>query len=118
MLPAGNKAKKLAALDIVNVSFKIYFRLNTLRLCKNLMRTVDSPQFASFDQFPISQRVTYKFYAGRLAVFDEKYVSFGSSKHCSIGSGQQHRSLYQLCARPSHPPLPPVLRFLNLLSIL
>ncbi|EFN51772.1 hypothetical protein CHLNCDRAFT_27542, partial [Chlorella variabilis] len=66
--------KKLAALDIVNVSIKIYFRLNTLRLCKNLMRTVDSRQFAAFDAFPMSQRVTYKFYVGRLAVFDEKYV--------------------------------------------
>lgn len=32
----NNPGKKLAALDIVNVSFKIYFRLNTLRLCKNL----------------------------------------------------------------------------------
>lgn len=32
--------KKLAALDIVNVSIKIYFKLNTLRLCKNLIRTV------------------------------------------------------------------------------
>lgn len=56
------------------MSIKIYFRLNTLRLCKNLMRTVDSRQFAAFDAFPMSQRVTYKFYVGRLAVFDEKYV--------------------------------------------
>lgn len=71
----GNRDKKLAALDIVNVSIKIYFRLSTLRLCKNLIRTVDSKQFAPFDDFPISQRVTYKFYMGRLAVFDEKYVS-------------------------------------------
>ncbi len=71
---AGNKDKKLAALDIVNLSIKIYFRLNTLRLCKNLMRTVDSRQFAAFDAFPAAQRVTYKFYVGRLAVFDENYV--------------------------------------------
>ena len=70
----SNKDKKLAALDIVNVSIKIYFKLNTLRLCKNLIRTVDSKQFAPFDSFPVSQRVTYKFYLGRLAVFDEKYV--------------------------------------------
>ena len=66
-LPAGNRDKRLAALDIVNVSIKIYFRLNTLRLCKNLMRTVDSRQFAAFDAFPAAQRVTYRFYVGRLA---------------------------------------------------
>lgn len=69
----GNKDKKLAALDIVNVSIKIYFKLNTLRLCKNLIRTVESKQFPPFDVFPVSQRVTYRFYLGRLAVFDEKY---------------------------------------------
>lgn len=70
----GNRDKKLAALDIVNISIKIYFKLNTLRLCKNLMRTVESKQFAAFEEFPASQRVTYKFYMGRLAVFDEHYV--------------------------------------------
>ena len=45
----NNPGKKLAALDIVNVSFKIYFRLNTLRLCKNLIRTVESRQFQPFE---------------------------------------------------------------------
>ncbi|PSC74505.1 PCI domain-containing 2 [Micractinium conductrix] len=83
----GNKEKKLAALDIVNVSIKIYFRLNTLRLCKNLMRTVDSRQFAPFDAFPAAQRITYKFYVGRLAVFDENYHEAQASlnyalQHC------------------------------------
>ena len=71
----GNKDKKAAALDIVNVSIKIYFKLNTLRLCKNLIRTVESRQFPPFDSFPVAQRVTYKFYMGRLAVFDDSFVS-------------------------------------------
>lgn len=71
----GNRDKKLAALDIVNVSIKIYFKLNTLRLCKNLIRTVESRQFAPFESFPAAQRVTYKFYLGRLAVFDDNFVS-------------------------------------------
>ncbi|GAB4813904.1 hypothetical protein N2152v2_000950 [Parachlorella kessleri] len=83
----GNRNKKLAALDIINVSIKIYFKLNTLRLCKNLIRTVDSKQFAPFDSFPAAQRVTYKFYVGRLAVFDEHYSEAQDSlsyalKHC------------------------------------
>ncbi|KAL4433578.1 hypothetical protein ABPG75_000019 [Micractinium tetrahymenae] len=83
----GNKDKKLAALDIVNLSIKIYFRLNTLRLCKNLMRTVDSRQFAAFNAFPAAQRVTYKFYVGRLAVFNENYQEARASleyalQHC------------------------------------
>jgi hypothetical protein len=83
----NNKDKKLAALDIVNVSIKIYFKLNTLRLCKNLIRTVESRQFPAFDQFPQSQKVTYKFYLGRLAVFDEQYEEAQDAltyalKHC------------------------------------
>ena len=32
LVVVGNRDKKLAALDIVNVSIKIYFKLNTLRL--------------------------------------------------------------------------------------
>lgn len=87
----GNKEKKLAALDVVNVSIKIYFRLNTLRLCKNLTRTVESRQFADFDMFPASQKVTYKFYKGRLAVFDEDYQEAEESlsyalRHCHRGA--------------------------------
>ena len=54
----NNPGKKLAALDIVNVSFKIYFRLNTLRLCKNLIRTVESRQFQSFESVRRRCRLT------------------------------------------------------------
>ena len=75
------------------MSIKIYFRLNTLRLCKNLIRTVDSRQFAAFDAFPAAQRVTYKFYVGRLAVFDENYVRGGSGRARGGGGGAA-----QLCA--------------------
>jgi hypothetical protein len=71
---AGNKNKRLATLEIVITLFKVYFRLNTLRLCKNLINAVNSKQFLPFDSFPASQRVTYKYYTGRLAIFDENYV--------------------------------------------
>lgn len=81
----NNKDKKLAALDIVNVSIKIYFKLNTLRLCKNLIRTVDSRQFAAFDAFPASQRVTYMFYKGRLAIFDENYAEAQDTLTYALG---------------------------------
>ena len=70
----GNKAKKLASLDLVVSLFRVYFALNTLRLCKNLIAAVGSRQFAPFESFPASQRVTYKYFCGRLAIFDEAYV--------------------------------------------
>lgn len=34
----NNKQKRLATLAIVNQLFKIYFKLNTLRLCKNVIK--------------------------------------------------------------------------------
>lgn len=74
-LAAGNKEKKLALLEIINTLFKVYFQLNTLRLCKTLINAVASKQFLEFQVFPASQRVTYKYYTGRLNIFDEKYVS-------------------------------------------
>lgn len=53
---------------------------------------VVSRQFAPFELFPVSQRVTYKFYVGRLAVFDENFVS-GPGKW--IGVGNRWRPLPQ-----------------------
>lgn len=87
----GNRDKRAAALDLVNLSIKIYFRLNTLRLCKNLIRTVDSRQFPPFDSFPAAQRVTYKFYVGRLAVFDDAYEEAEAAlsyalRHCHVSA--------------------------------
>ena len=75
MLLPGNKEKKLALLEIINTLFKVYFQLNTLRLCKTLINAVNSKQFLEFDLFPASQRVTYRYYTGRLNIFDERCAS-------------------------------------------
>jgi hypothetical protein len=75
VLGAGNKGKRLALLEIVNTLFKVYFQLNTLRLCKTLINAVNSGVFPELEAFPASQRVTYRYYMGRLNIFDEQYVS-------------------------------------------
>jgi len=100
----GNKAKKLASLDLVVSLFRVYFALNTLRLCKNLIAAVGSRQFAPFGSFPASQRVTYKYFCGRLAIFDEAYVE--ADEHLSYclsrcppgaaGNRQQARAAFFL----------------------
>ena len=79
LLNPGNKEKKLALLEIINTLFRVYFQLNTLRLCKTLINAVNSKQFLEFDMFPASQRVTYRYFTGRLNIFDEKYVSLRPS---------------------------------------
>lgn len=69
---AGNPAKKVPVLEIVCTLFRVYFQLNTLRLCKNLIAAVERLDFI---MFPASARVTYKYYVGRLCIFDDQYVS-------------------------------------------
>ena len=53
----------------------MYFRLNTIRLSAALVNVVEGPRALPFELFPASARVTYKYYTGRIAVFDENFVS-------------------------------------------
>lgn len=95
-----NRSKKLAALFIVNELFKVYFKLNTLHLCKNLVRAVMAPTFAKLEEFPMAQRVTYMYYVGRLSVFEEKYkdaeqqLEFALA-HCDKGAVKNKRRILQ-----------------------
>lgn len=66
--------KRLASLDLVNQQIKIHFQLNTIRMCTALMRAVEGPGFLPFQSFPAAARTTYKYYTGRLAIFDEDHV--------------------------------------------
>jgi len=79
--------KKAASLSIINELFKIYFKLNTLHLCNRLIKAVENPSFQAFEQFPKAQKVTYKYYEGRLSVFGDDHVSAEKQlgyalKHC------------------------------------
>ncbi|KAK9830717.1 hypothetical protein WJX74_004036 [Apatococcus lobatus] len=67
----GNQNKSMALLPVVNTMFKLYFKLNTLRNCKPCIQAVEHPNF-SFTSFPQSERVTYKYFAGRLAIFQDQ----------------------------------------------
>jgi hypothetical protein len=65
-------SKKTGVLAIVNELFAIYFRLNTLRLCKNLVRPVESRKL--HEQATMGQMVTYRFFTGRLALFEDQFA--------------------------------------------
>ncbi|TSK17791.1 PCI domain-containing protein 2 [Bagarius yarrelli] len=73
-------SKKWGMLFLVNQLFKIYFKINKLHLCKPLIRAIDSSNLK--DEYSMAQRVTYKYYVGRKAMFDsdfklaEEYLSF------------------------------------------
>ncbi|GJQ08650.1 hypothetical protein GpartN1_g441.t1 [Galdieria partita] len=70
---AAEESKKMASLELVNQLFRIYFKLNTVHLCRSLIRQVEGPSFPSFELFPISHQVTFCFFAGRLRLFDDDF---------------------------------------------
>jgi hypothetical protein len=70
---ASLREKKLATLMVVNAAFKLYFKLNTLRLCKNMIQSVEARNALPLADYSVAQQVAYRFYTGRLAVFDENY---------------------------------------------
>ncbi|XP_038051216.1 PCI domain-containing protein 2-like [Patiria miniata] len=88
------ESKKWGMLYLVNQLFKIYFKTNNLQLCKPLIRAIDSSSFK--DQFSISQRVTYRYYVGRKAMFDsdfksaEEFLTFAFQR-CHRASRQNKR---------------------------
>ena len=86
----GNKGKKAACLDIINVMMRIYFRLNTLRLCKNLTNTVDKGQILPLQAYPLAHRVTYAYFVGRLSIFDEQYSRVREQEAVSV-EGKIHQ---------------------------
>ncbi|XP_045422627.1 PCI domain-containing protein 2 isoform X2 [Lemur catta] len=89
-------SKKWGMLFLVNQLFKIYFKINKLHLCKPLIRAIDSSNLK--DDYSTAQRVTYKYYVGRKAMFDsdfkqaEEYLSF-AFEHCHRLSQKNKRMI-------------------------
>lgn len=70
----GASSKRVGTLEVINQLFRVYFDLNTLRLCSNLTRTVNAPGFIDFEaSFPVAHRVTYKYFVGRLHLYEDQY---------------------------------------------
>jgi nuclear mRNA export protein PCID2/THP1 len=64
-------SKKAGVLAIVNLLFGMYFRLNILRLCKNLIRPVETRKL--HESGTMADMVTYHYYIGRLTMFEDKH---------------------------------------------
>lgn len=70
-------SRKSASLHVVTTLFKIYFRLKQHRLCQPLIRAIGNDSH-SLDKFPASSRVTFKFYTGLLAFYEENFAKVSS----------------------------------------
>ncbi|VDO22908.1 unnamed protein product [Brugia timori] len=65
-------SKKMAMLNLTNQLFRIYFRvcpINKLNLLKPLIRAIDNSG-PLYQTFSMADKVTYKYYLGRKAMFD------------------------------------------------
>ena len=68
-------SKKLAIFAVTNVLFKIYFKVNTLQLCSKLISVVEGPGgvMENLTLFSVCDVVMYKYYIGRLNMFEDRY---------------------------------------------
>lgn len=65
-------SKTLATLTVLNQLLKIYFYANDFNPCLSIADSVRNNELA-FQNFPIEQRVVFKFYEGRLAFYNNHY---------------------------------------------
>ncbi|DBA71484.1 hypothetical protein WJX79_006638 [Trebouxia sp. C0005] len=103
-LRKGGGQKRYAALEVANTLFRVTFRLKNLRLADSIMKGVShnlSPESVTpFNNFPMSQQVTYKFFEGRIAIFNELYSVAAEAltyacNHCHKDALQQKTRILQ-----------------------
>lgn len=103
-LRKGGGQKRYAALEVANTLFRVTFRLKNLRLADSIMKGVShnlSPESVTpFHNFPMSQQVTYKFFEGRIAIFNELYTVASEAllyacDHCQRDALQQKNRILQ-----------------------
>ena len=90
-------SKKRGCLFIIVGLFKVYFRLNNLKMCSYLIKMIK--MLPPLPSYSLADQVAYHFYYGRLMVFEEQYglaeeaLDF-AFRHCDPRSaGNQRRIL-------------------------
>jgi len=83
--------RKAAAVAIGCIMFKVYFRLNTLTNCKNVVKTIDDT-LKIFDTAQLCHKVTFRYYTGRLLAYDEDFIK--ADEHLSYALRNCHRDAH------------------------
>ena len=62
---------------MANLQFKTYFKLNSISLCKNVLRAISAgtTDMPSLSVFPKSHIVTFKYYVGVIKFLEEDYAA-------------------------------------------
>ena len=71
-----HESRKWGVYSTTNLLFKTYFKLNSIALCKNVLRALaaSEAEIPPLHLFPKSHRVTFKYYRGVIAFLDENYA--------------------------------------------
>ncbi|KAI9253382.1 hypothetical protein BDA99DRAFT_519629 [Phascolomyces articulosus] len=69
----GNSSKKYGTYRMVGLLFRTYFQLKQQNLCKNILRAVRAADLPDITEFPKCDRVTFRYYLGRLYFLQEEY---------------------------------------------
>jgi nuclear mRNA export protein PCID2/THP1 len=80
-------SKKRAIFAVTNALFKIYFKLNTLHNCTMIINVIEARTSKVLDNlqyFPVCDVVTYKYYIGRLKMFEDDYITARKCLHAAL----------------------------------
>ncbi|XP_045783743.1 PCI domain-containing protein 2 homolog [Maniola jurtina] len=69
---SDEQTKKLAMLYLAIQLFKVYFRLNKIHLHEPLAKAIHDTGYELWEKFPLKQKITYKYFLGRIAMFSLK----------------------------------------------
>ena len=116
--PDSEECKQRGVVYIVVSSFKLYFKMGNLRPCKNLVSAVESqrgraPALLECGYIPKADVVTFRFYKGRLCVYEDKYTEAMKEldfalQHCASGAYNNKRRIlsYLIPLKICHGALP------------
>ncbi|KAH8076038.1 hypothetical protein JL721_21 [Aureococcus anophagefferens] len=103
--PGSLESKKRATLYVVAQLLKIYFKLNLLKLAQPLIRPLEatagrSGAFDSRKIFPQGDVVAYRFFVGRLRMFEDQYGAaeehlIYALAHCDASSRRNKRAILE-----------------------
>ncbi|TIA90663.1 hypothetical protein E3P99_01455 [Wallemia hederae] len=71
---SGKESKRWGVYYMIGLVFKTYFEINTLSLCKNILRATGAMKdLMPLERYPRAHQVTFKYYTGVLAFLDDKF---------------------------------------------
>ncbi|KAI8374387.1 uncharacterized protein BYT42DRAFT_500193 [Radiomyces spectabilis] len=82
-------SKRQGIFYVTNLAFKVYFKLNSVRLCQTFISNIRTGE-VDLREFPMAQQVTYRYYLGRYFLYQNR-----------LRKAEDHlRFAFEKCAAP------------------